>query len=203
MTPAKQKLVQLLLDTGCLRFGNFTLKSGAASPFFCNLGQIDTGPALDAIGTAFADAIAETFPAATLLYGPAYKGITLAAAASQAAWTRRQRDLPFFYDRKEAKTHGERGRYVGRLPAPADTLVMLDDVLSDGGTKVEAIDAIHAAFSVRPAGILVVLDRRPRGVPLPPGLPPLRALLALPDLLDHLAATSSPHLPALQSFYNS
>ena len=202
MKPEKKQFIEFLVASGCLKFGDFQLKSGDRSPFFVNLGQADSGAKLDTVGRALADAAAAEFPQATLLFGPAYKGIALAVAAAAAAWRHRNREYRFFYDRKEAKAHGERGMFIGHLPKPGEAVVMVDDVLSDGGTKVEAMNAIQAAFQTRPVGIVVALDRRRRATPLPAGLPPVAAVIRLPDLCDYLAETGDAvHLNAMQKFY--
>ena len=197
-----RQFVQFLVDSGCLKFGDFQLKSGDRSPFFVNLGQADSGAKLDVLGRALAAAAAAAFPQATLLFGPAYKGIALAVATAAAAWRHHNRDFRFFYDRKEAKTHGERGLFIGHLPQPAEAVVLVDDVLSDGGTKVAAMAAIEAAFQTRPVGIVVAVDRRRRATPLPTGLPPVAAVVTLPDLCDYLAETGDAvRLNAMQKFY--
>ena len=202
MKTEKREFIQFLVDSGCLKFGDFQLKSGDRSPFFVNLGQADSGAKLDALGRALAEAAQAAFPEATLLFGPAYKGIALAVAAAASAWYRQGQDLRFFYDRKEAKAHGERGKFIGHLPEPGEAVVMIDDVLSDGGTKVEAAAAIEAAFRTRPAGIVVAVDRRRRATPLPEGLPPVRAVIDLGDLCDYLDETGDAiHGQALRRFY--
>ena len=202
MKTEKREFIQFLVDSGCLKFGDFQLKSGDRSPFFVNLGQADSGAKLDALGRALADGVAAAFPEATLLFGPAYKGIALAVAAAASAWYRQGKDLRFFYDRKEAKAHGERGKFIGHLPEPGEAVAMIDDVLSDGGTKIEAAAAIEAAFRTRPVGIVVAVDRRRRATPLPEGLPPVRAVVDLGDLCDYLEETGdTTHLGALRRFY--
>ena len=202
MKTEKREFIQFLVDSGCLKFGDFQLKSGDRSPFFVNLGQADSGAKLDALGRALAEAAQAAFPEATLLFGPAYKGIALAVAAAASAWYRQGQDLRFFYDRKEAKAHGERGKFIGHLPEPGEAVVMIDDVLSDGGTKVEAVAAIEGAFRARPVGIVVAVDRRRRATPLPEGLPPVRAVIDLGDLCDYLDETGDAiHGQALRRFY--
>ena len=201
MKSEKREFIRFLVDSGCLKFGDFQLKSGDRSPFFVNLGRADSGAKLDVLGRALADAVQAAFPEATLLFGPAYKGIALAVAAAASAWYRQGKDIRFFYDRKEAKAHGERGKFIGHLPEPGEAVVMIDDVLSDGGTKVEAAAAIEAAFRTRPAGIVVAVDRRRRTTPLPAGLPPVRAVIDLGDLCDYLEETGDAvHLQALRRF---
>lgn len=202
MRTETKHFVEFLVASGCLKFGDFQLKSGDRSPFFVNLGNADSGAKLGELGRALAAAAGKAFPEATLLFGPAYKGIALAAATAGAAWRHEQRDLRFFYDRKEAKAHGEKGLFIGRLPEPGEAVVMVDDVLSDGGTKVEAAAAIEAAFGARPVGIVVGVDRRRRATPIPGGLPPVEAVVRLPDLIDYLAETGdAAHEAALRAFY--
>mgnify|MGYP000849223143 FL=1 len=202
MKPETKPFIEFLVSSGCLKFGDFKLKSGDRSPFFVNLGNADSGAKLDELGRALAAAAGKAFPEATLLFGPAYKGIALAAAATAAAWRHEGRDLRFFYDRKEAKAHGEKGLFIGHLPEPGEAVVMVDDVLSDGGTKVEAAAAIEAAFGTRPVGIVVGVDRRRRATPIPAGLPPVEAVVRLPDLIDYLAETGdAAHEAALRAFY--
>ena len=202
MKPEKKQFIEFLVASGCLKFGDFQLKSGDRSPFFVNLGQADSGAKLDVVGRALAEASLAAFPQASLLFGPAYKGIALAVAAAAAGGSRHGQDLRFFYDRKEAKAHGERGRFIGHLPEPGEAVVMVDDVLSDGGTKVEAIEAIEAAFQTRPVGIVVAVDRRRRATPLPAGLPPVAAAIDLADLCEYLAETGDDaHHQALRRFY--
>ena len=202
MKSEKREFIRFLVDSRCLKFGDFQLKSGDRSPFFVNLGRADSGAKLDVLGRALADAVQAAFPEATLLFGPAYKGIALAVAAAASAWYRQRKDMRFFYDRKEAKAHGERGKFIGHLPEPGEAVVMIDDVLSDGGTKVEAVAAIEGAFRARPMGIVVAVDRRRRATPLPEGLPPVRAVIDLGDLCDYLDETGDAnHGQALRRFY--
>ena len=194
-------LVRLLVDAGALRFGEFTLKSGALSPFFVNLGDVATGDALAGLGTIMAQALEQHFPLCNHLFGPAYKGIVMVSAIAQAASLEQQRDLPFFYDRKERKAHGEGGSYVGKLPADGDRVVVIDDVYSSGGTKVQAVKMLRESFGVTPIGILVAVDRRPRGVALDPALPPMASLIDLPFLVDWLARNDPAHFGAVLRFY--
>jgi len=200
--PEKKQFIEFLVASGCLKFGDFQLKSGDRSPFFVNLGQADSGAKLDVVGRMLAQASLAAFPQASLLFGPAYKGIALAAAAAAAGWYRHGKDLRFFYDRKEAKAYGERGRFIGQLPEPGDAVGTVHDVRSDGGTKVEAVAAIEAAFQTRPVGIVVAVDRRRRATPLPAGLPPVAAAIDLSDLCEYLAETGDDvHHQALRRFY--
>ncbi|PKL38744.1 MAG: orotate phosphoribosyltransferase [Candidatus Riflebacteria bacterium HGW-Riflebacteria-1] len=154
------ELIKFLLDCQALKFGDFTLKSGAKSPFFIDLGQVKTGRQLDVLGGFMAAAIRERYSDTTIVFGPAYKGIALAATAATAFWRLCGRDLGVLFDRKEAKAHGEGGSYIGNLPTPADRIVLIDDVLTSGQTKREAIASLQKTFGVTKVAILVVVDRR-------------------------------------------
>ena len=201
MSDAATEFVGFLVSSGALRFGDFTLKSGARSPFFANFGDIDAGRDLEKLGQHMARGLRKHYPQADLLFGPAYKGIALAAVTAVGCWRLFERDLPFFYDRKEAKRHGEGGAFSGRAPRPGDRVVIVDDVLSSGGTKLQAAQALERSFGVKPIGILVGLDRRPRGVPWGPELPPLASLARLEDLQRYLAPRDTPQADLVRRFY--
>ena len=194
--------IELACDKGVLRFGEFVTKAGRLSPYFFNAGLFNDGASFGRLCDFYARTLLAADLPCDMLFGPAYKGIALAVAAAASAWYRHGKDLRFFYDRKEAKAHGEGGRFIGHLPEPGEAVVMVDDVLSDGGTKVDAVAAIQAAFQTRPVGIVVAVDRRRRATPLPAGLPPVEAALDLSDLCEYLAETGDDvHHQALRRFY--
>lgn len=148
------------LARGVLRFGEFTLKSGRLSPYFFNMGRIDTGAALADIGSAYATTAAHGGIAFDMLFGPAYKGIPLAAATAVALAREHDRDLPWAYNRKEAKDHGEGGVTVG---APlAGRVLIVDDVITAGTAVRESLALIRGAGATV-AGVLVALDRQEKG----------------------------------------
>ena len=160
MLSHQQAFLDVALARGVLRFGDFTLKSGRQSPYFFNLGRIDTGTALAAVGSAYAAAIATAGIAFDMLFGPAYKGIALAAATAIALAREHARDVPWAYNRKEAKDHGEGGALVG---APlAGRVLIVDDVITAGTAVRESLGLIRAA-GAEVAGVLVALDRQERG----------------------------------------
>ncbi|UGB38017.1 orotate phosphoribosyltransferase [Frateuria soli] len=160
MQPYQRDFIELALARDVLRFGDFTLKSGRRSPYFFNLGRIDTGAALARLGEAYAAALIRAQLPVDMLFGPAYKGIALAAATAIALATRHGRDLPWAYNRKEAKDHGEGGVLVG---APlAGRVLIVDDVMT-AGTAVRESLALIRAQGATPAGVLIALDRQERG----------------------------------------
>jgi orotate phosphoribosyltransferase len=160
MQAYQQAFIELALARGALRFGRFTLKSGRESPYFFNAGQFASGAALATLGACYADAIAGAGMNFDMLFGPAYKGIPLATATAVALAERHQRDVPWAFNRKESKGHGEGGRLVG-APLAGDVLIV-DDVITAGTAIRESIDIIRAAGAV-PCGVVVALDRQERG----------------------------------------
>jgi orotate phosphoribosyltransferase len=156
----QRNFIDLTLQRGVLRFGEFTLKSGRSSPYFFNLGRLDSGAALAQLGRAYAQALVNSGLVVDMLFGPAYKGIALAAATAIALADQHQRDLPWAYNRKEAKDHGEGGTLVG---APlAGRVLIVDDVMT-AGTAVRESLALIRAQGATPAGVLIALDRQERG----------------------------------------
>ncbi|KGI79266.1 orotate phosphoribosyltransferase [Oleiagrimonas soli] len=160
MQAHQRQFIELALDRGVLRFGEFTLKSGRISPYFFNLGQIASGAALGQLGRAYADAAVASPLDFDMLFGPAYKGIPLAAATAIALADAHGRDLPFAYNRKEAKDHGEGGSLVG---APLQGRVLIVDDVMTAGTAVRESLALIRAHGATPAGVLIALDRQERG----------------------------------------
>ena len=160
MQTFQREFLELALRLGVLRFGRFTLKSGRESPYFFNAGLFDTGRAIAGLGRAYAAALTGSALGYDLLFGPAYKGIPLVTATAAALAEHHGRDVPYCFNRKEAKDHGEGGRIVGR--ALAGRVLIVDDVITAGTAIRESIELIRGAGAT-PAGVLLALDREERG----------------------------------------
>lgn len=160
MRAHQRDFLDLALHKQVLRFGEFTLKSGRTSPYFFNAGLIDSGAALGRLGRAYAATAVESGLAFDMLFGPAYKGIALAAATAIALAAEHGRDLPFAFNRKEAKAHGEGGSLIG-APLKGRVLVV-DDVITAGTAIRESLQIIRDQ-GAQAAGVLIALDRQERG----------------------------------------
>jgi orotate phosphoribosyltransferase len=160
MQDYQRDFIELAIARNALRFGEFTLKSGRVSPYFFNAGLFDSGAALLTLGRAYARAAIESNVAFDMLFGPAYKGIALAAATAMSLAGQHGRDVPVAYNRKEAKGHGEGGVLIG---APLGGRVLIvDDVITAGTAIRESIGLIRANGATC-AGVLIALDRQERG----------------------------------------
>ena len=188
----RREFVEFAIRAGVLRFGEFRTKAGRASPYFFNAGLFSDGAGVGELGRFYARAALASRIPFDMLFGPAYKGITLAAATA-IALAQAGHNVPFCFNRKEAKDHGEGGTIVG-APLKGRVLVV-DDVITDGASKREAIEIIRAAGAT-PAGVLIALDRQERGrgelsatqeVGREFGLP-VAAIASLEDILATLAA---------------
>lgn len=160
MQDYQHDFIHFAIETGVLRFGEFTLKSGRKSPYFFNAGLFNSGARLARLGRFYAAAISASDIAFDVLFGPAYKGIPLAAATAIALADHHGRDMPYCFNRKEAKAHGEGGILVG---APlAGRVLIIDDVITAGTAIRESLDIIRAAGATV-AGVVIALDRQERG----------------------------------------
>src|SRR5580698_4929168 len=194
MTSAYQSdFIDLCVRLGVLRFGSFTLKSGRQSPYFFNAGLFNTGAAIGAVGRAYAAALAASNLEFDMLFGPAYKGIPLVTVTAAALAEHAGRSLPFAFNRKEAKDHGEGGDIVGS-PLRGKVLIV-DDVITAGTAIRESIDIIKAAGAT-PCGVLLALDRQEKA----PGSEfsavqevgrefqiPVVSVISLSDLMQHVS----------------
>ena len=159
MRPYQQEFLEYALGKGVLRFGEFTLKSGRISPYFFNAGLFDSGKALSLLGRWYAQAVVDSGIGFDMVFGPAYKGIPLATVTAAALAEHHGRDLPYCFNRKEAKDHGEGGRLVGaKLQG---RVLIVDDVITAGTAIRESVEIIRAAGAT-PVGVVLALDREER-----------------------------------------
>jgi orotate phosphoribosyltransferase len=159
MQAYQREFIEFAIRNQVLRFGEFTLKSGRVSPYFFNSGLFNSGASIARLGRYYAETIVRSSMACDMLFGPAYKGIPLAVAAAVALADHHGRDLPYAFNRKEVKDHGEGGLTVG---APLrGKILIVDDVISAGTSVAESIELIRAA-GAQPAGVIVALDRQER-----------------------------------------
>lgn len=207
MQDYQQDFIRFCLDRGVLRFGEFKLKSGRLSPYFFNAGLFNTGDAVLQLGRFYAQALVNSAVEFDMLFGPAYKGIPLVTATAAAMADLHDRDLPFAFDRKEAKDHGEGGSIVGA--ALAGRVMIVDDVITAGTAIRSSVDLIvHSGAT--PAGVLIALDRQERGQGSTSAVQEIEAALGAPvvriielkDLITHLEQTPelAAHLPAVQRY---
>ena len=191
MRAYKKEFIDLALELGVLRFGEFTLKSGRVSPYFFNAGLFNTGYAAARIGRFYAAAIAASEVEFDVLFGPAYKGIPLVALTAAALAEQYDIDVPWCYNRKEAKAHGEGGSIVGA--PPAGRVLIVDDVITAGTAVREAFDII-TSNGAEVAGLAISLDRQERGQGSLSAVQELKSSLGIPvvsiiqldDLIDTL-----------------
>jgi orotate phosphoribosyltransferase len=195
MQAYKKEFIDLALELGVLRFGEFTLKSGRVSPYFFNAGLFNTGYAAARLGRYYAAAIAASDIKFDMLFGPAYKGIPLAALAAASLAEHQDIDVPFSYNRKEAKAHGEGGSIVG---APLQGRVLIVDDVITAGTAVREAYQIISAAGAEVAGLAISLDRQERGQGSFSAVQELKQSLSIPvsniiqlnDLIDILEESS-------------
>jgi len=155
----KKQFAEFLVNADALQFGEFTLKSGRVSPYFFNSSKFSTGLLIEQLGQYYASAIQQHVPGCNMVFGPAYKGIPLCVTVATALSKKLKRNISYFFNRKENKIHGDRGILVGQLPKPGDMAVMVDDVFTDGHTKIESVDLVRELCKVEFSGVLVALDR--------------------------------------------
>jgi orotate phosphoribosyltransferase len=160
MQEYQREFLDFAIEIGVLRFGSFTLKSGRQSPYFFNSGLFNTGASLANLGRYYAQAIESSKIEYDMLFGPAYKGIPLAAATAIALADHHNKNVPYSFNRKEAKDHGEGGTIVG---APlAGKIMVIDDVISAGTSVRESVEIIESA-NAELGGVVISLDRQERG----------------------------------------
>ena len=163
MDSYKREFIQFLQDAGVLKFGDFTAKSGRKIPYFINAGDIKTGDQIAKLGEFYAKAYFEKIGnKRTVLYGPAYKGISI-AVSSAVALSKADLDVPFFFNRKEAKDHGEGGIFVGYVPTAGEEVVIVEDVITAGTAIRESMAILSSLNGVKVAATFVMVDRKEKG----------------------------------------
>ncbi|MBT5577801.1 MAG: orotate phosphoribosyltransferase [Porticoccaceae bacterium] len=193
MTNYKTQFIDNALDSGALKFGQFRLKSGRVSPHFFNAGEFYHGKALAALGRCYAAAIVESGIQFDVLFGPAYKGITLASATSVALAEHHDLDVPYCFNRKEAKSHGEGGTIVG---APLEGKVLIIDDVITAGTAIREVMAMVDQAGAQAAGVVIGVDRKERGNTELSAIQevekqfsvPVVSIIDIDDILDYLNA---------------
>ncbi len=205
----KNQFIKFVMQTGALKLGEFTLKSGRVSPYFFNAGLFNTGGQLATLATGYAHAIHESNLSFDVLFGPAYKGIPLAATTSVALATQFSQDKPYAFNRKEAKKHGEGGSIVGH--ELTGKVLIIDDVITAGTAIREAIDII-TQNGAKPAGVVIALDRMEKGNSELSAIQevekefdiPVKSIITLNDIIDYLAqsntASSQQYLNAMKTY---
>ena len=163
MESYKREFIQFLQSAGVLKFGDFTAKSGRKIPYFINAGMIKTGDEIAKLGEFYAKAYFEKVGnKKTVLYGPAYKGISIAVSAA-VALSKNGLDVPFFFNRKEVKDHGEGGVFVGYVPQPGEEVVIVEDVITAGTAIRESMSILSKLEGVKVAATFVMVDRKEVG----------------------------------------
>ena len=163
MEAYKREFIQFLQSAGVLKFGDFTAKSGRKIPYFINAGMIKTGDEIAKLGEFYAKAYFEKVGnKKTVLYGPAYKGISIAVSAA-VALSKNGLDVPFFFNRKEVKDHGEGGVFVGYVPQAGEEVVIVEDVITAGTATRESMAILGALEGVKVAATFVMVDRKEKG----------------------------------------
>ena len=207
MQAYQRDFIRFAIERGVLRFGQFTLKSGRTSPYFFNAGLFDSGLALAQLGRFYAAAIVDSGIDFDVLFGPAYKGIPLAATTAVALAEHHQRDLPWCFNRKEAKDHGEGGTLVG---APLKGRVLIVDDVITAGTAIREVMQIIQGQAAQAVGTLIALNRQERGqgelsaiqeVERDFGMPVV-SIVSLEQVLEYLAgdAELKQYLPAVEAY---
>ncbi len=163
MESYKREFIQFLENAGVLKFGDFTAKSGRKIPYFINAGMIKTGDQISKMGQFYAKAYTEKLGKKNaVLYGPAYKGISLSISAA-VALSQQGLDLPFFFNRKEVKDHGEGGMFVGYVPQAGEEVVIIEDVITAGTAIRESMSILSQLEGVKVAATFIMVDRKEKG----------------------------------------
>ena len=191
----REEFIHFMVRSGVLTFGDFTTKSGRKTPYFVNTGNYRTGAQASRLGDYYAACIQEHLPGGIdALFGPAYKGIPLAVSAASALYRNYGRDLPYCFNRKEAKDHGEGGAMVGYQPKDGDRLAIIEDVVTAGTAVRETIELFKSVADVKFSALFVSVDRMERGTRECTTLDELRQdygiqvypIVTIRDIMDYL-----------------
>lgn len=201
----QQEFISFALECGVLKFGEFQLKSGRISPYFFNTGLFNTGNKLGKLGEFYAKALAQSELKPDILYGPAYKGIPLVSATAIAYASLTGGDIPFAFNRKEAKDHGEGGEIVGaKLEG---RILIVDDVITAGTSVRESVEIILRSGAV-PAGVLIALDRQEKALgeisavqeTMEKYKVPVISIINLGNIIDYIKSNAADQLEAITSY---
>jgi len=160
---SKQEFIDFMTNAGVLTFGDFTTKSGRKTPYFVNTGNYKTGKHISVLGDFYAELVVESGEKFDALFGPAYKGITLAAATASSLYRIYGLDVPYFFNRKEVKDHGEGGSLVGYVPKDGDKIIIIEDVVTAGTAVRQSLQILSDAAEVSVTALYVSVDRMERG----------------------------------------
>lgn len=208
MLDYQKDFISYALECGVLKFGTFTLKSGRTSPYFFNTGLFDTGFKLGKLGEFYAEALIHSGLDADVLYGPAYKGIPLVSTTAIAYAQKTGKDIPFAFNRKEAKDHGEGGILVGsKLEG---NIIIIDDVITAGTSVRESVEIIKHAGAI-PAGVLCALDRQEKGQGDKSTIQEISecfgihvfSIISLSDIIDYLSTNAGDKLDEIKKYQHS
>lgn len=196
MESYKREFIQFLEQAGVLRFGDFTAKSGRKIPYFINAGMIKTGDDISRLGEFYARAYLEKIGRPAALFGPAYKGISLAVSTS-IALSGHGMNVPFFFNRKEAKDHGEGGIFVGHIPSAGEEVVIIEDVITAGTAIRESMAILSTLENVKVSATFIMVDRKERGQTEKGAMEEIREQFGFPvysvvdvyDILEYLEET--------------
>jgi orotate phosphoribosyltransferase len=205
MLDYQKDFISYALSLGVLKFGEFQLKSGRVSPYFFNTGLFNTGLQLGKLGYFYAQALIQSGIQADILYGPAYKGIPLVSATAIAYAQLAGKDIPFAFNRKETKDHGEGGLLVGA--SLQGKVIIVDDVITAGTSVRESVEIITAAGAA-PAGVLIALDRQEKGKHTLSAAQevedqykiPVISIICLANIVDYLTANASEKLERIKAY---
>jgi len=192
----KQDFINFMIEAGVLTFGDFTTKSGRKTPYFVNTGNYKTGKHISTLGDYYADLVANSIKNDGVkydaLFGPAYKGITLVAATASSLYKNHDIDIPFFFNRKEVKDHGEGGALVGYIPKNGDQIAVIEDVITAGTAIRETLELFKTVADIKIKSLFISVDRMERGSGTRSALEQLRddydinvcAIISVHDIID-------------------